>query len=498
MVKTNQFISSAEIGNFLNYWKAYTWKGIITFLVLILITHEGVGQESVDSSIQVKKQAPAYNAFRAKENYTYLRNPTTNPYLKDFFDPVKFIPFNEKRDAYFSIGGEMRPRLEHFSNRKWNKEKVSFYSQRISFHSNLVIGEKFRVFAELYHGFTSHAKQLPQYDVLDFHQLFIELPFRFQGDKKVSLRFGRQELKFGTSRLITLREGPNIRQDFDLARAIIDMEKINVQIFYGKEVRTQTEVFDNDFTLFNRDAPNANLWGAYSQFKLKGVTGSNELYYIGFHSDMVVLSDVAGEETRHTIGLRRFGLIGKRLKYNTEIIYQFGKNNGNDIRAYNVETDWGYIISKDKWQLTPGLKLVFASGDKNTGDGKLETFNSLYVSPNVYNLASTLVPINLISLHPLITVQPNDKVKILFEYVFFWRMSANDHVYSPPGRILREGVNTGSKYLGNQLGLRLDYKFNRHLSFNLDTSYYIAGAFQSATGEAENIFHIAPTLSYKF
>ena len=459
---------------------------------------KGIGQDSVSDSNPVKENPPNYNVFRAKENYSYLRDQTTNPYSKDFFDPVKFISLNKKRTAYFSIGGEVRPRFEHFSNRKWNKENVDFYSQRLSFHSNLVLGKNLRLFAELYHGFTSHAKQLPQYDPLDFHQLFIEVPIRFQGNKKMSLIFGRQELKFGTSRLVTVREGPNVRQDFDLARAIIDINKFNVHIFYGKEVRTQTEVFDNAFTLFDSDAPNAQLWGAYSQFKAKGLTGSTELYYIGFHSDVVALGDVAGEETRHTIGIRRFGLMGEKWNYNTELIYQFGKNDGNNISAYNVETDWGFIISKNKRQFIPGIKLVYASGDKSPGDGKLGTFNSLYVSPNVYNLASTLVPINLISFHPLITIKPNPKTKILFEYVFFWRMSVNDNVYGPPGKLLREADDTMPRYLGNQLGLRFDYKFGRHLSFNLDASYYIAGAFQEVTGEAENIFHIAPTLSYKF
>ena len=473
-------------------------KQTLTALFLISCFQFGLGQDTTIDQEQIKKSPPKFSPFRAKENYDYLKDPLKNPFVKDFFDPVKFIPFNKKRTNYLTIGGEIRPRLEHFSNRKWNKESVNFYSQRLSFHSNVVLGKNLRLFAELYSGYTSHAKQLPQYDKLNFHQLFIEVPFHFQDKKKMSLIFGRQELKFGTSRLITLREGPNVRQDFDLARTIIDIDKFNIEVFYGKEVRTQTEVFDNTFTLFDANAPNSQIWGAYSKFKLKGFNGQNELYYLGFHSEKVVLSDVSGVETRHTIGLRRFGLVRERLKYNTEFIYQFGDNDGNTIQAFNFETDWNYIISRNGSQTAPGLKLVYASGDKKPGDGKLGTFNSLYVSPNVYNLASTLIPINLISVHPLLTFKPDKKMKLFFEYVFFWRMSIYDNVYSPPGRILRVGDEQDPRYLGSQIGLRFDYYFNRHLSFNLDTSYYFAEAFQEATGESENIFHIAPTLSYKF
>ncbi len=436
--------------------------------------------------------------MRANDNFTYLKDTETNPYTKDIFDPIKFISINKSGSHYLSLGGEARPRLEYFSNRKWKKEKINYYSQRLSLHANVVLGKNLRFFAELYHGFTSHAKQLPDYDKLNFHQLFIELPFNIDDDKKMSLIFGRQELVFGTSRLVTLREGPNVRQDFDLARAVFDIGGSNVQLFYGKEVRTKTEVFDNTFTLFDSEAPNAKLWGIYARFKLKSLSGSNELYYIGFDSDMVAFSDVAGEERRHTIGFRRFGVIEGSWRYNTEIIYQFGDNGGNDINAFNIETDWSYTFSTDGWAPTPGLRLVYSSGDKNPGDGKLGTFNSLYVSPNFYNLASTVVPINLMSIHPTFVIKPNKKLKIFLEYVFFWRASTNDGVYGPPGRISRVADPTAPKKLGRQVGLNLDYVFDRHLSFNLNTTYFISESFLKATGESENIFHFSPTLCYKF
>jgi len=64
-------------------------------------------------------------------------------------------------------------------------------------------------------------------------------------------------------------------------------------------------------------------------------------------------NDVAGKETRHTIGIRRMGALG-RWRYNTELIYRFGEIAGQTIRAYNVETDWHYDLIRTRWRPSIG------------------------------------------------------------------------------------------------------------------------------------------------
>ena len=129
--------------------------------------------------------------------------------------------------------------------------------------------------------------------------------------------------------------------------------------------------------LFDNDAINPELWGLYFQFKIGGDAGKTELYYLGFQSDRSRFNDVVGEETRHTIGLRRFGKLGERWHYNTELVYQFGDLAGQDIRAYNIETDWRYELIHTRWQPSIGLKLELTSGDNRAGDGKINSFNPM-------------------------------------------------------------------------------------------------------------------------
>ncbi|WP_350290674.1 alginate export family protein [uncultured Croceitalea sp.] len=462
-------------------------------LVLLLISSSVIAQE------EEKKEAPKYSLFRATENYEYLKNEESNPYEKDAFDPIKFIPLNSKKNVYLSIGGQIRPRLEVFSNRFWEgEEDENFYSQRLALHSNLVLGKHIRVFGEFYHGYTSHEEEFVESDELNVHQAFIEFKFSVSEGDNLSMLFGRQELGFGAGRLVGFREGPNIRRSFDAARFVYAKEKTKLQAFYGKEVRPNFGAFDNDFSLFDSNASNPSLWGLYSQFKIKGLNGLNELYYLGFNSNQATFNDVTGEETRHSLGIRRFGRIGKRWRYNTALTYQFGDIGDSSIGAFNIDTDWHYDLINTAWKISPGLKLEYTSGDENIGDGKINSFSPLFVNPAFYSLAATITPVNIIAIHPSVGMWPTEKLHLYAEWNFFWRASENDGLYQPPRFIRRPANGLSERGLGNQLGFQASYEFNRHLSLDLDISYFIAGEFQEASGEAENIFHLAPTLSYKF
>lgn len=443
-----------------------------------------------------KKEPPKLMMVRAEESYAYLKDKENSPFEKDLFDPIKLIPLSKNKNVYLTLGGEIRPRSELFINRLWSDEDEFFYSQRISFHINLNLGKYLRLFGELYHGYTSHRKEFAQYDLLDWHQGFIEFRIPFK-KSKLFARLGRQELGLGAARLVGLREGPNIRRTFDLARIIYKQKTTTIQAFYGKEVRPSFEVFDNNFSLFDEGATNPRLWGLYTQFIINKVNGTNELYYLGFHAQTSSFADIVGQEWRHTVGLRRFGNI-KKWKYNTELVYQFGKLGNSRISAFNIETDWHFVFENTSWRPSLGLKLDFSSGDRKAGDSRLNTFNPMFVNPAIYSLAAVVVPANLLSIHPSITLTPLENLRIYLDWGWFMRTSINDDLYQPPRFINRPANGITQRYIGQQIGFEVDYEFNRNIKLMLDFTYFIAGSFIKNTGAAENMIHIAPTLSFKF
>jgi len=469
-------------------------KKIILILFLSSFIQYGFSQDKTK-----KKERPRFKLFRAEEDYSYLKDLESSAFEVDEFDVIKLIPLSVNKNIYATLGGEIRPRFEFFSNRKWDSEDdEKFYSQRISLHTNFVLGKHIRVFGELYHGYTSHEKEFVQYDELGFHQTFIELKFSLKDINHISTRFGRQEMAFGATRLVGLREGPNMRRSFDAIRIVLTNRKTTLQAFYGTEVRPNFYAFDNDFTLFENKVSNPKIWGIYSQFRVKKDIGNNELYYLGFESNLSRYNDVFGIEKRHTIGLRRFGKLGKRFSYNTELIYQFGDVGSSSISAFSFETDWNYKLNIHNLKPTIGLKLDWSSGDKTSNDGKLNTFNPMFVNPAYYSLATTVTPVNLISFHPSLKLHPSEKLSLFTEWGVFWRASKNDGLYNPPRFLSRNANGIPNVRIGNELGLKIAYELNRHWSLDLDNSYFFAGSFIKASGKSENILHIAPTVSYKF
>lgn len=219
---------------------------------------------------------------------------------------------------------------------------------------------------------------------------------------------------------------------------------------------------------------------------------------MGFRADASSFGGAAGAETRHTFGIRRFGQIGERWTYNTELVYQFGKLSDQDIEAFNVETDWHLTFSGASWRPSVGLKLELTSGDGKPGDGEINTFNPMFTNPAYYSLAAAIAPVNLKSVHPSLTLRPSEKLELYLEWATFWRESEYDGLYSPPRFLAREGLQTRAKRIGHQTGVRISYEPGRHLALDLDLSYFVAGPFLEATGEAADSLHVAPTVSLKF
>jgi len=467
----------------------------IIIMILVLLSKPVYGQEETVE----KPGPPDFKLFRAEENYSYLTDKEINPYESDYFDFIKFIPLDNGRNASLSLGGEIRPRIEYFNNRNWTEKDEIFYSQRLSLYANVFLTKYVQIFGELYHGFVRREeKEFTQSDQLDVHQGFIALKIPVNNQQNLDIRFGRQEMALGSARLLGLREGPNIRRTYDMGRVIYYQNSIKIELFYGKEVIPEFGVFDNEFNLFNSSSMNPELWGLYSQFEIKNDIGKNELYYLGFYSQTSLYNDAAGEDKRHTIGLRRFGNIGKSWRYNTEIIGQFGETGGKNVTAWAFETDWHYVFYKLKLQPDLGLKLDILSGDKEFGDDKIQTFNPMFTNPAYFSLAATIAPVNIIEFHPSLSLMPTEKMKIYIEWASFYRFSKNDGVYAPPRFLAREGQSTNESLIGHQLGLKYEFVIDRHLFFFLELSYFLAGNFLEKTGQAENIFHVAPTLSYKF
>ncbi len=423
--------------------------------------------------------------MRAEEDYSLL---LSNDSLRKtlFINKLKAIPFNKSKSIYLSLGGEFRPRFEYTEHKNWSadvKEDENFYSQRLMFHADMHISKYFRVFGQLTHGLVSLEKPVyAQSDKLDLHQAFAEFRLPVKATS-LKLRVGRQELFLGSGRLMAVRDGLNSRRSFEMARFIVENKDYVGNLFFGREVKVPNGFFDNVST----DAP--YTWGVGLTANTAKVLGKTTIYYIGFDALTVKYNDGINPETRHTIGLRRFGNVGKRFKYNTEFNYQFGKFGAKNISAFSIEGDWHYNFIDAKFKPDLGIKLDYMSGDGNQNDDNLGTFNPYFNNPAYFGLITQVGAMNMFDIHPTIKLNLAEKFSMVVEADFYWRAELNDGLYGGSKALLRASNDNKSRFIGWQSGLKLDYELNRNITFSNETYLFMAGDFIKETGDSATTFY---------
>ena len=77
---------------------------------------------------------PLYALPRYEEDWSLPSDPAKRD---DFWDPIKFIPLNEDRNVFLSLGGEVRETYERFHNTNFGlspDDQDGYLLQRYLFH----------------------------------------------------------------------------------------------------------------------------------------------------------------------------------------------------------------------------------------------------------------------------------------------------------------------------------------------------------------------------
>jgi hypothetical protein len=439
-------------------------------------------------------QPPPYKLNRADEDYRYLRGPALRA---DFWDPIKYVPLDEVGSWHLSLGGEARERYEYFSHPNWGAGPPGsgYLLQRYFLHGDLHLGEHIRLFSQLQSSLENGRTGGPRpadRDELDLHQAFLDLKFDVGGNGTFLLRTGRQELAYGSQRLISVREGPNVRQGFDGFRAMLRKGEVKLDGFATKPAETNRHVFD--------DGPDNSkaLWGTYAVLPFPLLPkGSIDLYYIGLFRRTAAFDQGVARETRHSAGARLWRS-EPPLDYNFEALYQWGSFGNGEILAWTVASDTGYTLTSLPLRPRFGLRAAIASGDDNPADVDLQTFNPIYPKGNYFSEAGLVGPVNFIDLNPCLDLHLNDRLTLIFNWDFFWRENTQDGLYNNAVALVRSGKTSDARYVGSMPQAQLIWNIDRHLMFTAIYGHFFAGRFLKESGPGEDVDYVTTWLTYKF
>jgi hypothetical protein len=186
-------------------------------------------------------------------------------------------------------------------------------------------------------------------DRLDLQQGFADLRAPIGQDGSVTFRGGRQEMLFGSARLVDISRRAERRLSFDGGRAFYQSPNIRVDAFVVRPVVPKPGVFD-----YYSD-PGRAFWGLYSVMPVRPVPGlTADLYYRGLDRRNAAFDSGVANQTVHSVGTRLWGQAGA-WDYNTEGVFQFRSFGARDIRAWTIASNTGYTIGSLRGQPRLGL-----------------------------------------------------------------------------------------------------------------------------------------------
>lgn len=238
---------------------------------------------------------------------------------------------------------------------------------------------------------------------MDVHQAFV-----LWGNHKefpVSVKAGRQELFYGDQRLVGHLRWNNNARTFDTLKVRWQNRLFGVDIFTGGLVY-------NDHHNLNRSHLGKDTFsGAYFNFPTLSAKAVVESYLLARN----VTADIANvdfsgvsapfrlpaKQDLYTAGLRvrsKPGAYGP-WDYGFELMHQFGNRATTapaatpaavraaarlDQDAYGAVLQGGYTWTDHAWQPRLALLYSYASGDRNGGDAKSQTFQNLFATTHLH------------------------------------------------------------------------------------------------------------------
>ncbi len=450
-------------------------------LGLVFISLQGFSQE-----------LPAFKPLRYDEDYSFLKRDT----VKDWYKSIKYTPLSKNENRYISYGGDLRYQYFYIRHEGWGEEpedRDGYILTRWLLHADVHAGRHVRTFVQLQ---SSLANSRPATNAVDdnpleMHQAFIDYQVNSGAQNKLIFRAGRQELLYGSQRLVSVREGPNNRHSFDGLRSIFVSGSFKADLFYSHYVVARKKIFDDGF------GKDVRLWGAYIVQNKVRVVKNIELYYLGLHRKNAVFDAGKGEELRHSIGTRIWNA-NQATQYDLEAVCQFGTFAQQPISAWTASMNVSHRFHRSPLQPEAGLKMELISGDKDAADGRLQTFNPLFPRGAYFGLAALIGPYNLFDVHPSLSLKLLRRLSFETDCDVFWRYSTGDGLYAVNGTLIYPGKHIAKKYIGKQLAAALVYNPNGYFFVQGEFTWFDAGGYLQQAGMGKDILFTGVTAQVKF
>lgn len=420
-------------------------------------------------------------------DFRYLDKPDNQQH--DFWDPLKRLRLGD--DWLLSLGGQSWMRYMHEVDARLLARNNTYELVRTRMYADLWYHDRFRLFAEFIYADSLHQDLEPlviDINRSDFQNLFAEVKLGELEGKPVQLRVGRQEMLFGSQRLISTLDWANTRRKFQGVRGYRQGEKWDVDLFWVQPVVPHRDHFDS----VDNDQ---NFSGAWVTYRPKKGTFL-DFYALNLDQARHV---AAGEGGR--LGAFNITTFGSRFAgdqnqwlWDVEGMLQFGTWSNQDFQAGSTTVAGGYWFKCQPMTPQVWLSYDWASGESTPGAGTTRsTFHQLFPFGHYYNGYLDLVGRqNIHDLSTQLVFFPAPWVTALAQFHHFRLDTPRDALYNAAGApIRRDPTGLAGTNVGNEIDLVLSFHLTDHADLLLGWSKLFAGSFIDRSGPA-----VSPELLY--
>ena len=411
-------------------------------------------------------------------------------YERDIFDPMKRIRLGD--DFLLTFGGSFWYRYMNESDLRLTNVDDSYHMIRSRFHADLWYRDNVRLFAEFIDARTFGQSQPPlptDVNHTDMLNIFADVKVATFKEAPAYVRVGRQELLYGSQRLISTLDWANTRRTFQGAKTFWRTGELDVDAFWVRPMITNPTEFDN----WDPKRDFFGLWSTYRPMKGQLI----DLYFLSLLNDNQTLAfnrpaSIVGNSNTQTLGGRIAGDYNNIL-YELEGMYQFGKLANLDVSAFAVASGAGYHFKGQPMNPQFWLRYDFASGDKNPNDGRYNTFNQLFPFGNYYlGWADRVGRQNIHDFNAQLNLNPMHWATFTAQYHRFYLANERDFLYNAAGNAtLRDITGQSGSHVGDEIDFRFNIHVDRHEDVLIGYSKLFAGDFLKARAPGVN-----PSLFY--
>ena len=440
------------------------------------------------------------SAGRFNEDWSSLRGVDLGA-TDDVWDRLKFIPLTRDASVWLTLGGQLRERGEYFRHFLFGdsqpEDTDAYLLSRVRLSADLHVTRYFRMFAEGKSAFALDrdlvgGRTTAFVDEFDLLNGFADIVLPLGDQASVTLRGGRQELMFGSQRLVGPGDFTQVPRTFEGGMGIIRVADWTVTSFWAQPVVV-------DKYRFNKSTSDQRFFGVFGTGPVHVLPVNLDLYWLSADNAAATFNGTPGRERRHTFGGRTWGKIGRTgLDFEVEGAAQVGTVGRGDVAASMFTTVVGYTLPVPRMSPRVYAEFDYASGDRKPG-GDVGTYNQLF--PNNHSYFGYIDYIgrqNIASTSAGLALTPVRDLTLSLQQYFFWRASDRDALYSKAGTVLRPGTGTAARYVGAEIDLLATYNFTRHLQGYAGYSRFFAGEFIRKTGPSRDSDFLYGALQYTF